>query len=172
MNQQQIIEQLVREHHAMEQALSGLSPDRMRTAYVFDEWTVKDIVAHIAAWHWTVVQAIDDVLDGRAPWFASAGPDAFNQREVARRRDTPVSDVLEEWHAAFAALIDRVRALSAEEWRFAAPFTWGDGQPITVRSLFEYEYEGVGHEGGHARQIAAWMADHNLQKSEHLKYCE
>ena len=64
MNQQQIIEQLVREHHAMEQALSGLSPDRMCAAHVFDEWTVKDIVAHIAAWHWAVVQAIDDVLAG------------------------------------------------------------------------------------------------------------
>lgn len=32
-------------------------------------------------------------------------------------------------------------------------FKWSDGTLLTLPSLFEYEYEGAGHEGGHAKQI-------------------
>ncbi len=158
MDRQQGIDQLQREHRTLAGVLRGLTPDQIDAAPVFDAWTVKDIIAHIAAWHWALVEAIDGVLAGRAPWFVNAAPDAFNRREVAWRREMPTAEVLAEWQTAFDALIRRLERLSDEEWQRATPVTWGDGQPVTVRSLFAYEYEGAGHEGGHARQIVAWTS--------------
>lgn len=48
--------------------------------------------------------------------------------------------------------------LTEDEWMHkSGNQTWKDGTPITVWSLFTYEYEGEGHEGGHAKQNEKFM---------------
>lgn len=44
--------------------------------------------------------------------------------------------------------------LTDKQWKHqSGDQTWRDGNPVTVYSLFAYEYEGEGREDGHAKQI-------------------
>jgi len=90
--------------------VDALPPER------FDEqlpsgWTLKEVVAHHAAWEGTVPARIERVLhgDGVDPkWEGSV--DDFNRRAAAGVRDLSVADVLAGWTAAHAKVVEIVRS--------------------------------------------------------------
>ena len=88
--------------------VDALPPER------FDEelpsgWTLKEVVAHHAAWEATVPARIERVLhgDGVDPkWEGSV--DEFNRRAAADVKDLSVADVLARWTAAHAKVVEIV----------------------------------------------------------------
>src|SRR5206468_35680 len=90
--------------------VDALPPER------FDEqlpsgWTLKEVVAHNAAWEETVPSRIERVLhgDGVDPkWEGSV--DDFNRRAAADVKDMSVADVLARWAAAHAKVVEIVRS--------------------------------------------------------------
>lgn len=151
-----------REHQKLQELVSSLSGDRALEPKTLGEWSIKDIVAHLAAWNWEATEEVDRVLKNEATWPSRyedrAGEEEFNWREVERRRDKSWEWVLKDWDESFAAQIKRMERLSEEEWkRQSGEMTWSDGSPVCVYTLFAYEYEGEGHEGGHAKQIRSLL---------------
>ena len=153
MTKQETVEQLEAEHRELEEVISSLSTEQITKEHIFDDWTMKDVVAHISAWNWEVVKGIDEGLQGQKPWYVQADEDEFNAQTIKKRKNWSWEDVLQEWKDSWGALLKRVERLSDDEWRYQIPHTWPDGTPLTIGSLFDYEYEGANHEGGHAKQI-------------------
>lgn len=58
-----------------------------------------------------------------------------------------------EWEEAYREKLAKVESIPEEDFFRAIDVRWADGMPITLWSLFTYEYKGAGHEGGHAMQI-------------------
>src|SRR5438552_3036620 len=95
--------------------VDALPPER------FDEqlpsgWTLKEVVAHNAAWEETVLSRIERVLhgDGVDPkWEGSV--DDFNRRAAADVKDMSVADVLARWTAAHAKVVEIIRSFEGRD---------------------------------------------------------
>jgi len=73
-------------------------------------WTLKDVVAHNAAWEETVPPRVERVLhgDGLDPTFDDI--DGFNHRVTEEVKDESVADVLARWTTAHARVLEVVRS--------------------------------------------------------------
>lgn len=135
--------------------VSTLSPEEQESA-LYGNWTVKDLLAHVAAWDRELVRGLDQLLAGRRPAFPGYNEAAFNAQAIEASRLLSFDDVLAELRSAHEALVSRIEALTDEEWRRSSPHRWGRWTPMTVASLFDYSYKGETHYGGHAREIEEW----------------
>ncbi len=66
---------------------------------MIDEWSLKDIVGHVASWEAEVVSALLDIQEGRRPAildFDEERTDAWNQDHVERKRSLTFWSVLEQ----------------------------------------------------------------------------
>ncbi len=55
----------------------------------------------------------------------------------------------------------RVEQIDDRQWRSATGLSWPDGAPLTVASLFDYQYRGQSHYAGHAEEIERLQAPGN-----------
>ena len=131
-------------------------PEERRGQVIGDGWTVKEILAHIAAWDREVVRGLDELLAGRRPAFVSYREDEFNALTAQASRGKSLADVLAEVQDAHEQLISRVERLTDEQWQQPSPYQWSDQTPMTVASLFGYAYKGQTHYAGHAAEIDEW----------------
>src|SRR5919202_264043 len=61
-------------------------PEERRGQVIRDGWTLKEILAHIAAWDREVARGLDELLAGRLPAFMSYQEDVFNARTAQASR--------------------------------------------------------------------------------------
>jgi uncharacterized damage-inducible protein DinB len=152
------VELLRRAHRTLQGVIEALSEEQLTGEPVLDNWPVKDMLAHIAAWNRDYVLEIDRILADRATWhrLGEGGVDAFNQRATEAQQETTLTNMLAEWEDSFRAFIARAEQISEEEWEHqSGADEWGNGYPVTLASLFFYEHKMGGHEAEHAAQIAA-----------------
>ena len=131
-------------------ALEGLSDEDLTRAGVSGAWSVRDILAHVAAWDRQVVLALEAWLEGTTPPQAVTDVDGFNaQVTAAASGESPVATllVLARTHADTSACVARAQGRSGE---FVDP---GSGLPTTVSHLVD---DIAGHERDHAAGILAW----------------
>lgn len=131
-------------------------PSERRETPVYRVWTLKDLLAHVAAWDEALLRAVDALVAGARPSFSRTS--VFNKRAVDASRALTYGEVLGKMRSAHATLMERLERVSDEEWAGIAPRRWGDGTPMTVESLFAYTYKGETHSGGHAAEIEAWLS--------------
>jgi uncharacterized protein (TIGR03083 family) len=128
-------------------------PEERRGQVSCNGWTVKEILAHIAAWDREVARGLDELLAGRRPTFVSYREDEFNAQTAQASRGRSLADVRAEVQDAHEQLISRVEGLTDEQWQQPSPYQWSDQAPMTIASLFGYTYKGQTHYAGHAAEI-------------------
>lgn len=162
IDRQETIGRFIKEQERLKKLVSLLSEEQVLKQKTLDNWSVKDIFAHLAAWNWEAIDEVKRVLKNQATWPAryedKAGEDEFNRKEVEKRKDKSWEEVLQEWDDSFWAQVKRMEQLSENEWKHqSGNLFWRDGTPVTVYSLFAYEYKGEGHEGGHVKEIKEFL---------------
>ncbi|MBI3486224.1 DinB family protein [Candidatus Daviesbacteria bacterium] len=158
IDRKETIEQFKNEHQKLKELVTSLPQEQILKKETLGEWSIKDIATHLAAWNWEAVDEVKRVLNNEATWpdryEDKAGEEEFNRKEVEKRKDNSWQEVLKDWDDSFWAQIELMEKLTDEQWKHqSGDETWSDGNPVTVYSLFGYEYEGEGHEGGHAKQV-------------------
>jgi len=108
--------------------LAGI-PDGAMLDRVDDEWTRKDILAHVEAWERRVVALVEQLRAGETPGDA-VETDALNARFYAAGRDRPLDDVRNGESAAYAAMLAEIGACSDEELFDGSHFGWTEGDPL------------------------------------------
>src|SRR3990172_10171718 len=85
-------------------AVCSRTPEERRDIPIYGDWTVKDVLAHIAAWDRELARGVDELLTGQLPTFVRyatrAGEAAFNARAVEASRALPFPAVLAELRTA------------------------------------------------------------------------
>ncbi len=156
------IQRFKREHEKLKKLISSLPKEYLRQK-MLGEWAIKDVVAHLAAWNWEIIDEVDRVLRNKATWPAQEDrvwEDEFNRKEVEKRKGKSWKGVLKEWDDSFWAQIEKMERISDEEWNHQSGNQFrSNGTPVSASSLFVYEYRGEGHEGGHAKQIEQFAKD-------------
>jgi hypothetical protein len=83
------------------------------------DWSVKDLIGHIAAWERRAVEAVDLWRAGRPVevLIGVAGVDAFNARHMAADRDRTLARVRTDARAVHERLIAEIGSCSDGDWR-------------------------------------------------------
>jgi hypothetical protein len=141
-------------------AIRALPPEAFSRMCYEGGWNGREIVAHVAAIEWTYPRLIDLARQARADVQGSGsgsaaplsgGIDAYNARQVAKRADASLDELLDEFARNRAATIAAVAA--ADDALFAAPIRTAGG--IAGRLDEVIRWVAVDHVRGHIRDIAS-----------------
>lgn len=154
-----------RDRHAeMEELLASLSPAQMTAPELDAGWSVKDSLAHLAAWENLAVEWVKLYRRGEAPKYWAEGflvgdgnteeqMHRFNAHLFEQNKDRALEDVLEHYRAAYARLVETVESLDASEIFDGNHFPARRGRPlITLLAGDGYE-----HYDEHLGWIRKWL---------------
>lgn len=106
--------------------VGSLSPDELvRAGYTAEGWSVKDMMAHVAAWSDFAARVLREIAagtwSGREPTDERGGTDRLNAEWYERDRDLDVDTVRSMWRSTRADMLEAFGALGeitpdADEW--------------------------------------------------------
>lgn len=147
-----LLDRLDASRRAFLEALEAVDADLVTVPGVMEDWSVRDIVVHVAAWCEHATNAIDLAVAGRGEEFAysTAETDATNVRILEEAQRTSPSAALEREETAFSAFHERVARLDPS----LMPLRLGNGD--TVEEVIAYD--GPDHYAEHTEHLRAWFA--------------
>ncbi len=151
-DREQIYSQLEDARKKLLAAIDGLKPEQM-TVPVVDDWSVKDLLAHVACWDEFVLPDLKRVAKGRIPALASfreAEVNDWNRMLMSLRRNFPLDQAMTELKEHREATMAALDALPDE--RLA------QGQfPWIMATIAAH------HDLGHAQDIVKWRQQEGLK---------
>jgi Protein of unknown function (DUF1706) len=141
------------------EALSGLTPEQMLITGVVGLWSVKDVLAHLAAWESEVVTALNQAQNKRIPALLSIEDiDEWNDEQYRVNIRRPLAVISSDFEGVHKMLRRMIEDLD-EGWLLDnRRFAWMEGEPL----WFLIEENVVLHEQEHAAEIRHWREDtHN-----------
>ena len=96
---------------------------------VDEEWTRKDVLAHLEAWERRVVGLLNGLRSGDLS-DDTIETDELNARFHARDRDRALAEVRTSEAEAYRALLAAIDDASDEELFDGSHFAWTDGDPL------------------------------------------
>lgn len=107
-------------------AANLVPPDERASRPVCGDWTLKDVLAHVADWEWVGAEGLRDMADGQSPEVEHIEDiHAWNQRHYEMRRGEPWEQIRTDLQAARDAMVGVLQGM--DERDLARPFTfpWG-----------------------------------------------
>ena len=118
MNHQQLLQRIETAWTAFTDSYAGLKDAELAEPGVTDDWSVRDIIAHVTIWEEEALKHVPDILAGRRPPRYSVtygGIDAFNALMVEQRSRLPLDEVLRQQADAHQRLLALARSLPDEQ---------------------------------------------------------
>jgi len=145
--------------------LGELSEEQMTQPEVQDEWTVKDIMAHVSAWHRLAMDRIHAGTAGEEIQIpvikGDEFVDAFNADVYQRSKDQALDKVMAEFHAAYNEFMAQIEALDDDLLFQTLPFDWaGD---LTYQVLISANTHW--HYPDHIEAILKWLDKQDKQSA-------
>ena len=140
-------------HADLQAAVSGLTAEQAARATPNVDWTVQDVVAHLAGAERGHQQVIHALLAGGVAGQPDFDLDTFNQADVAEREGWTLAMVLEDLNAGRADTLALLESMSADAWDRAGYHP--GGFDTTVEGTFRVI---AIHERRHAKDIRAALA--------------
>jgi len=155
---QHLLARLAAERAGLLEQLIGLDESALTEGSALDGWTVKDLLAHIAAWDRWELREMMRMTSGESPDLAAVRDmDGYNATVVAAWRDRTLSEVLAELQAARAVWVSWLQTLPDEEFFRERLFA---GEDWSFPGCVEVQWQ---HDAEHAAQIAAWRETEGLE---------
>ena len=154
-SREELIAALQQDGEEFQEAVSQLPEEAFERGVYEQGWNARQLLAHIAAIEWTYPRLIeraeqraagDDVPQGGGAGFDM---DAYNAKQVARRDDQPVEQLLTEFRRNRAETIDAIRA--ADDELLQQPTRSAGGVEGTLLDVLEGV--AVGHVRGHVDDL-------------------
>ena len=156
MTRDEILQAIRREHLNFLTVIAGIPDAELVDAPITEEWTVKDTMAHLAIWTRIAIKFIREFKRDGVPIHLglddAARVDAFNEQGWQARQETPLAEVIQEFHAAFQDLIAAVETLTDQELSAPLPAPWDEGDTLEIL-IATNSYE---HEPEHTLQVDTW----------------
>lgn len=161
---EQLLTVLRAEQTRWEALLEELGPERLTAPGVAGDWSVKDLLGHLAAYlrFWGaqlrgattgVPPTPRDLFDTEPAPDRYATPDEQNAAIHALYAPLPPAVVLAKWRAAFDLLTEAVAALPAADVTTPGRFAWTGDRPLAAAMAGD-TYR---HSQEHAADVRAWL---------------
>jgi hypothetical protein len=157
MDKRELIAMIEAGREQLNATLARVPAERMTEPGVSGDWSVKDILAHLAVWSSRAITALFQAEHGgklQVPQYNAPDWADVNAQDYATQKDRPLERVLADFHGAHAQLIKRLQAWPDEMALFdAARFPILKGV-----SLGAWVLSNSGeHDSEHRAQIEAWL---------------
>ncbi len=144
MTKQELLDSMRRERAAFEVTVAMLDESQLADPSLDGDWSVKDVIAHLAAWEGYCAGWIDVVAGGGSPERPEvADTDATNARDYAAAKEMSLADVRATLHRSHDALLRVTERLSEADLADEKRFGWATWAMID------------GNSGEHYREHAA-----------------
>lgn len=160
MNKTALLDWLASQNESWEALLAEIGTDRMEIQGINGEWTIKDLVAHMAGWQPRFNARFLAAMKGEPPppdpWPVDSNvDDAVNAWIYETYRDHPLDEVLALSDRVVAELIAAVESLPEDvrietlEGRFQ--LVWLGEQRFNVGEFFDHFHD------DHEADVRAWL---------------
>src|SRR5258708_40245141 len=118
MDKQQLLKQLEKAWAAIKESYDGLSDSQLTEPGIMDNWSVKDILAHVTTWEEEALKYLPLIITGGRPprYIQYGGIDAFNAQMTEQKRGFALSDVLRRLDETHRRLIDYIQSVPDEHF--------------------------------------------------------
>jgi hypothetical protein len=138
--------ELIQRSQAEYQAFIDHLPDAEKSATgTADQWSVKDIVAHLAFWMETMNERLTAAKHGQVP-AESRDFNALNAEAFEKRRGLSWAQAVDAVDNAFKTLTALIQDFSDEELSDPKRYPWLNGRPLTgsiAGNSFGHVYEHI-----------------------------
>ena len=149
MNREQLIGRIEGSWGAFNDACAGLSDAASTQRGVVDDWSVKDLMAHVATWEGEALKALPIIMQGKRP-PRYGGVDNFNERQNEANSTLSLKEARDLLQRSHGRLLDFI-ATVPEAW-FATE----------TRFRHRLRLDTWGHYPEHTEAILAWRRSKGL----------
>lgn len=155
MRKQDILDQIRKARAKLLAAIDGLSPDQMLRPGAVGLWSVKDVLAHLAAWQSELVTSLAKLDPKQIPHIVKIEDiDEWNAEQYRANAPRPLEVVLEDFHGVHKHLLKAVEELDEKTLTDVRKFRWMEGEPLS----YLIAENAFWHEEEHAEDIRRWRA--------------
>jgi hypothetical protein len=162
----QILERLQAERGRLERSLDFLSQEGMLEPNVIGEWSVKDVLAHLADWEthmciWLTAARHGDPV--KSPDFGLTWEqlDLFNQHVFEAHRGQSLEEVQAYFRNTHSQFMDMVEAMPDEEMLTPGRYAF-----LGTDTIYNWLVQYADHDQWAADHILEWMKARDLPESE------
>lgn len=125
MNRQQLLKKLDKAWVELRESYTGLPEAQLVEPGVVEEWSVKDILAHVTTWEEEALKYLPLIAEGGKPPRYSVmygGLDAFNAQMTEQKRALSFPEVLRQLEETHRRLIDYIQSVPEAQFTRETPF--------------------------------------------------
>lgn len=161
LNPEKMMGLILAEHAAFNETLENLGIDWEQPG-VLDDWSVKDLLAHITAWEerlleWTAASLRGETPERPAPGMTWDDLDRLNAQTYQANKDRPLADVRADYQACFERVCAALEKLDPADLFDPARFPWRAGEPlwhmVAANTWWHYRE--------HREALQAWLKSHS-----------
>jgi hypothetical protein len=146
----------------LELLISQLNVAQMNQPGAVGDWSVKDVLAHIAFWERHAADIVRAAVVGEKPLLdVEDKTESRNSSVVAQYYLAPLSAVIASWQDAQEELLEQLQELSDADLNDPDRFPWNKGRTLLSR-IADNSYE---HEQEHIDQIRSWMQQMRAERA-------
>lgn len=152
-----LIAVITKERNHLESLIRGLPDSQMVEPGVVGNWSIKDTLAHIAAWERLAFDRLHAATTGEPLKFSLISGDdfvdKFNEEIYLANHDKPLEEVKDEFDAAHSELMEFVMTMDPGHFVQKLPFDWAGNLTfqVVISSNTHWHYI------EHADSIEAWL---------------
>lgn len=158
MTQDEILDALEDERENLLDAIDGLSDEQLTEPGVAEDWSIKDILHHLAMWEAEMVKLLWQAAQGEQPTtihFRNQDIDTINAGWHAAGKDRPLDLVMGDFSGARKQTARRLDVFRDADLNDPQRYPWLRGAPLWSW-IAEDSFK---HEAEHTEQIKAWRAE-------------
>ncbi len=153
VHKEDILDELKAARQELLAAIDGLTSEQMLIPGAVGVWSVKDTLAHIAAWESELVTALNQVQNRRVPSIVQIDDiDEWNEQQYHLNASRPLEAVLADFEGVHKMLLRMVEDFDEQALTDNRRYRWMEGEPLA----YLIEENAYLHEREHAEDIRAW----------------
>ena len=157
MDKAKLLDKMHGGYDELDALLITFTPEQLTTEGVSGTWSIKDILAHLASWQQRTLQRLDAAARNEAPDVPDIANEEeenqLNERFYSENRELTPAEVLNNYHAAYAALVTAVEQASDEDLFTPGRFAWL-GDTVLWETVAGNTYD---HIAEHIGAIQNWV---------------
>lgn len=152
MNKTELLEALENSREEFLELIEGMDEEAMLFKSSPEDWSVKDILAHLTRWEAELVKLLWQLRQGIQPTtlhFSDVQVDEINAQWLQEDQNRPLDRILDDFHGVRNQTIRRVESFSENQLQDKDKYPWLKG-----RALWEFiANDSFAHEGEHISQV-------------------
>lgn len=147
-----------------EALLASLGVEQITAPHFDDDWSIKDVIAHLWAWQQISIVRMEAAVLNRQPefprWVATLpgdweeNADQTNSWIYETYHEEPWAEIYSRWRDGFRRLLELSEGIPERDLLDAGRYPWLEGYPLAFVLLASYE-----HHQEHLEKLLAWRQE-------------